>query len=96
MKDKRTLYVEKLSAQMVEWDVEIERLKDQADNATAEEKAEYLKTIAALQLKRDQGAEKLQGISMASDDEWEDMKTGAEQIWGEIKGMLRDAIKKTG
>lgn len=95
MKDKRTLYVEQLSAQLVEWDVEIERLKDQADNATAEEKAENLKTIGALQLKRDQGAEKLQGISMASDDEWEDMKTGAEQIWDEIKGLLRDSIKKT-
>lgn len=96
MKDKRTLYVEKLSAQLVEWDVAIERLKDQAESATAAERAEYLKTIAALQYKRDQGAEKLQGISVATDDEWEDMKTGAEQIWGEIKGLLRDAIKKTG
>ncbi len=96
MKDKRTLYVEKLSAQLVEWDVAIERLKDQAEGATAAERAEYLETIAALQLKRDQGAEKLQGISVATDDEWEDMKTGAEQIWGEIKGMLRNAIKKTG
>jgi hypothetical protein len=94
MKDKRTEYVEKLSAQMVEWDVQIERLKEKAESATAEERSEYYKTVSTLQLKRDQAAERLQGISMATDDEWEDMKDGAEQIWGEVKGLFRDAIKK--
>ena len=96
MKDKRTEYVEKLSAQMVEWDNQIERLKDKAKSAKGEAKLEFSKTSAALQGKRDQAAEKLQGIAMASDDEWEDMKDGAEQIWDEVKGLLRGAIKKTG
>ncbi|MEE4252720.1 MAG: hypothetical protein V2I50_01610 [Desulfuromusa sp.] len=95
MKDQRTKYIEKLSAQMVEWDVQIESLRDQAENATAEAKFEYSKTIATLQLKRDQVAEKLQGIAMASDDDWEDMKDGAEQIWDEVKDLLRHAIKTT-
>jgi hypothetical protein len=31
----------------------------------------------------------------ASDGEWKDKKTGAEQIWSEVKGFFRDAIKKT-
>jgi len=93
MKDQRTKYIEKLSAQMVEWDVQIEHLKDQAESATAEARFEYSKTIAALQLKRDQVAEKLQGIAMACDDDWEDMKDGAEQIWNEVKALLRHAIK---
>jgi hypothetical protein len=93
--DKRTEFVAKLSAQMVEWDVQIDRLKEKAESAAPEAKFDYSKTIAALQLKRDQAAEKLAGISMASDDEWEDMKTGAEQIWSEVKGLFRDAIKKT-
>lgn len=93
--DKRTEYVEKLSAQMVEWEVEIERLQQQSENATAEARAESARTIAALQLKRDQAAEKLQGIATASDDEWEEMKTGAEQIWTEVKELLRGIIKKS-
>lgn len=93
--DKRTEYVEKLSAQMVEWEVEIERLQQQSENATAEGRAESARTIAALQLKRDQAAEKLQGIATASDDEWEEMKTGAEQIWTEVKELLRGIIKKS-
>jgi hypothetical protein len=67
--DKRTEFVEKLSARMVEWDVQIDRLKDMAESATPEEKFEYSKAISALQLKRDEAAVKLRGISAASDDE---------------------------
>ena len=92
--DKRTEYVEKLSAQMVEWDAQIDLLKDKAESATPEAKFEYANTIAALQLKRDEAAVKLQGISAASDDEWEDLKTGTEKVWDEVRTILRDAIMK--
>lgn len=93
--DEQTKYVEKLSAQMVEWDVQIEMLNEMAENASTEEKFEYSRLIAALQLKRDQAAEQLLGISAADTDEWEDMKVAAEQIWDEVRGMLRDSIRKT-
>jgi len=93
--DKRTAYVEKLSAQMVEWDVKIDLLKEKAESATPDVKFEYANTIAALQLKRDEAAIKLQGISAASDDEWEDLKSGTEHIWDEISNALRNAILKT-
>lgn len=92
--DERTEYVEKLSAQMVEWDAQIDLLKDKAESATPEEKFEYYNAIAALQLKRDEAAEKLQGISAASDDEWEDVKAGTEKVWNEVKNILQDAIMK--
>jgi hypothetical protein len=92
--DKRTEYVERLSAQMVEWDNEIDRLKDKAESATPESKTDYSQAIAALQLKRDEAALKLQGISAASDDEWEDLKTGTDQVWGEVRSILRDAVLK--
>ena len=92
--DKRTEYIEKLSAQMVEWDNQIDRLKDRAEGATLESKGDYSQAIEALQLKRDEAALKLQGISAASDDEWEDMKAGTEQVWGEVRSILRDAVMK--
>jgi len=94
--EQRMAYVEALSAQMVAWDVQIERLQEQADNATPEEKFEYSKAIGLLQLKRDEAAIKLQGLSRASDDEWQDLKTGADQIFSEIRSLLSDAIKKSG
>jgi hypothetical protein len=92
--DKRTEYVEKLSAQMVEWDSQIYQLKDKAESATPEDKFDYATTIAALQLKRDEAAVNLQGISVAGDDAWEDLKTGLEQLWGEAGTSLREAIMK--
>jgi putative heme iron utilization protein len=92
--DTKTEYVETLSAQMVEWDAQIDRLKIKATSATPEAIHEYSNAIAALQRKRDEAAIKLQGISAAGDDEWEELKTGTEQIWGDFTTMLGNAVKK--
>lgn len=66
--DKRTEYVEKLSAQMVEWDAQIDQLKIQATSAALEVRLEYLDAIAALQLKQEEATLKLQNMTSASDD----------------------------
>jgi hypothetical protein len=92
--DKRTEYIEKLSAQMVEWDMEIDQLRYKADGAMSREKSDYSRAIDALQIKRDEAAIKLQGISAASGDEWEDLKTGTEHIGDELRTMVRDSITK--
>lgn len=92
--DKRTEYIEKLSAQMVEWDNQIDKLKDQAESAAPGSGADNSQAIAALTAKRDEAALKLQGISAATDDEWEDMKSGTDQVWGEVRNMLRDTAVK--
>lgn len=92
--DKRTEYVEKLSAQMVEWDNEIDRLKDKAKSAPLDSESDYSRAIADLTSKRDEAAQKLQGISAASDGEWEELKAGTDQVWGEVRTMLHDAVMK--
>jgi hypothetical protein len=92
--DKQTEYVENLSAQMVEWDTQIDLLKDKAKSSLPETMSDYSNALAALQLKRDEAAVKLQGISAASDDEWEELKTGTEYIWGEVRSILRDTVMK--
>ncbi|MBU5636203.1 hypothetical protein KOM00_05605 [Geomonas sp. Red69] len=93
--DKQKEYVEKLSAQMVEWNNQIDRLKDKvASAATAESSSDYHQAIAALQRKYDDASERLQRIAVASDDEWEDLKVGTEQVLGEIRTILHDAVMK--
>ena len=47
--DKRTKYVEELSAQMVEWDTQIEQLKDKAKSAPPQAEFNHSDAIAALQ-----------------------------------------------
>jgi hypothetical protein len=92
--DKRTEFVESLSAQMVEWDQQIDQLRNKSRSAPPRTKFELSKAIAALQLKRDEAAVKLQGISSAGDDDWEELISGSEHVLGEIRTMLRDAITK--
>ncbi len=92
--DKKMEFVEKLSAQMVEWDAQIDMLKYKADSAPDDVKAEYCTEIDALLRKRKEAEKKLMGVSAASDDSWEDLKGGTERIWDEITTALHDAIVK--
>jgi multidrug resistance efflux pump len=81
MTDKRKAYEEKFDAQLKEWSAEIALLKAKADKAKAEAKIEYYKTIETLQGKQDGASTKLQELRAAGDDAWEDIKTGAENVW---------------
>lgn len=92
--EKQIEYVERLSAQMLAWDIQIDQFKDKAEHAPFGTKSENSEVIAALQIKRDEAAEKLQGISTASDHEWEELKEGTEHVWGEVRKMLFDAVTK--
>lgn len=92
--DKRTAYVEKLSAQMVEWDNQIDRLKDRAKSGGTDADGGDSQPIADLQRKRDEAAVKLQAVSTAGDHEWEELKAGTDRVWDEIGSSLRDAVMK--
>jgi TMP repeat len=94
MRDKRKAYEEKFDAQLKEWNAEIVLLNAKADKAKAEEKIEYYKTIEALQGKQDAARIKLQELRAAGDDAWEDIKTGAENVWTEVKSTFQSAAAK--
>jgi hypothetical protein len=66
--------------------------RDRAESAKPETKIEYSNSIAALQFKRDEVSVKLQGISSASDDEWEELKTGTEHVLGEVRTIFHNVI----
>jgi hypothetical protein len=91
MKNRRKVYEEKFDAQVKEWNAQIALLKAKADNAKADAKIEYYKTIEALQRKQNDAKEKLQELKTAGDEAWEDLKTGAEKAWAELKTAYHDA-----
>jgi hypothetical protein len=94
MKDKRKAYEEKLDAQLKEWSAQIGLLKAKADNAKADAKIDYYKTIDALQHKQEEARTKLQELKTAGDEAWEDVKKGAEKAWVEVKTAYRDATSR--
>ena len=94
MKEKRKAYEEKLAAQLKEWSAQIALLKAKADNAKADAKIEYYKTVDALQHKQNEAKVKLQELKTAGDGAWEDVKTGEEKAWAEVKTALHDATSR--
>ena len=94
MKDKRKAYEEKVDAQLKEWSAQITLLKAKADNARADAKIEYYKTIEALQRKQNDAKAKVQELRAAGDEAWEDLKAGSEKAWAEIKTAFHDATSR--
>jgi hypothetical protein len=94
MNEKRKAYEEKIEAQMKEWGAQIGLLKAKADNAKADAKIEYVKTIEALQRKQNEAGKKLQELKNSGDEAWEDIKTGAEKAWAEVKTAFHDATSR--
>jgi len=92
--DKQTEYVERLSAQIVEWDARIDQLRDKAESAPDGDKSAYAGEMRSLQLKRDEAALKLQGIAPTTDDEWGDVKNGSKNVLDEVRAIVSDAITK--
>jgi multidrug resistance efflux pump len=94
MKEKRKVYEEKLDAQLKEWSAQIVLLKAKADNAKAEAKIEYHKTIETLQKKQNDARTKLQELKAAGDEAWGDIKAGAEKVWAEAKAAYHEASSR--
>ena len=94
MTDKRKEYEEKFAAQLEEWKAEIALLKGKADKAGAEAKADYYRTIESLQVKYDAAKMKLQQLRSVGDDAWEDLKTGAENVWADVKAAFNSAASR--
>jgi hypothetical protein len=94
MQNKRKAYEEKLDAQLKEWSAQISLLKAKADNAKADAKIDYYKTIEALQGKQKEAKTKLQELKTAGDEAWEDIKKGAEKVWAEAKTAYHDASSR--
>jgi hypothetical protein len=92
--DKQTAKVERLSAQIVEWDAQIDLLRDKAKSATSGDTSQFSNEIRTLQIKRDKAALELQGIAPTSNDEWGDVKAGSENIMNDVRAIVSDAITK--
>jgi hypothetical protein len=91
---KRTEYVERLSAHMLEWDSQIKLLSKKSENSSPESKLEYSAAISELQHKFDEVALKLKGISDSTDDEWEVLKTGSEHALRDIRAVFFSAVTR--
>ena len=85
MSAKKDAYVEKLKAQLDEWNADIDKLAAKAAQAEAEAKIEYQNQLDDLRAKRDDVGDKLSAMQQAGEGAWEDLKEGLENSWEILK-----------
>jgi len=91
MSAKRDAYVEKLKAQLDEWNADIDKLAAKAAQAEAEANIEYQNQLDDLRTKRDDVRDKLSAIQQAGEGAWEDLKEGLENSWDILKMSFNKA-----
>jgi hypothetical protein len=74
----RDEYVNKLKAQIDHWNAEMAKWQQQAQNASKEAAASYVKQLEQFRAKRDEAMVELRRLQNASLDAWADMMRGAE------------------
>jgi hypothetical protein len=87
-------YHEKMDAQLKTWGADIEQLKAKAAMAKADVKVEYEKQLAQLRAKHGDAHTKLEELKRSSAAAWEELKTGSEMAFDDIRQSLKHATAK--
>jgi multidrug resistance efflux pump len=88
---KRDEYVEKLKAQLDQWNTEVAKWEAKAQKAQAGARVEYEKQLKELRRQRDQALEQMKRVQAATGDAWVDLVRGADEAWAK----MREALEKS-
>lgn len=87
-------YMQKLRAQLDEWDAEMQKLKAKALKAKADLKIDYNEDIENMRAKREAARKKLDELGHSGDEAWEDLKEGIEKAWIDLGGAIKSAVSR--
>ena len=77
----RDEYVEKLKAQLDQWNAQISAWEVKARESQAEAKLEYEKQLERLRNRREQAVYQMKLVQNASLEAWQDLARGADSAW---------------
>jgi len=90
----RQAYVQKLNAQLKEWDAKLDQMSAKAQKATANARINYENELESLKTRRAVANRKLEELGQRGENAWEDMKDGVERVWDEMgKAMEKVAAR---
>lgn len=84
-------YIEKLKDNLDKWDADIDELEALTQKVKADLEFELEDQITLLKVKRDIAQLKLSEMMDASEEAWEDFKTGAEEAWADLRNAMEKA-----
>jgi lipid II:glycine glycyltransferase (peptidoglycan interpeptide bridge formation enzyme) len=77
----REEYVQKLKAQLDQWNAEVAKWEEKSKSAQADMKAEYDRQLESFRSRRDEAMYQLHQVQVASSEAWVDMMKGADAAW---------------
>jgi len=84
----------KLDTRLKELEAEMAKLRQKGADLKDDAKANWDKTMADLETKRDAARAKLTEVGQSSGEAWKDVQQGAQAAWDELDKAFRDASNK--
>ena len=95
MEDRKVL-IDKLAAQLKQWDAEIQKLEAKVSKVDTKVRTGYRQKLEELRTKREEANLKLQEIKDSGEEAWGELKVGFEKSWKSINDAINNAISKFG
>ena len=89
--NKREQYIDKLKAQLDEWNAEVAKWEAKSRSAQADMRIEYEKRLDAFRRQRDQALEQMHRVQAATGDAWTDLVHGADDAWARMRAAFEKA-----
>ncbi len=87
----RDEYVEKMKAQLDEWNAQVAKWEAKTKEAQAGVHGEYEKQLQAFRRQRDQALEQMRKVQGAAGDAWIDLARGADDAWAKMSEAFEKA-----
>lgn len=90
----RQAYIEKLKAQMDQWDAEIDKLEAKAREAQADQRVRHEEAVQDMRQRRDEAQKMLKRVQEASAASWKDLRTGFDAAWSDVSKAMDRAMAR--
>lgn len=87
-------YRQKLHAQLLGWQKEVEKLRSLSEQASADARAAMKPHIDELDAKIDEAGTRLLELTNISEDAWESVRANFESAWEALSTAVRDTAAK--
>lgn len=88
---KRDEYVDKLKAQLDEWNAQVETWGTKAKGTQADMHAAYEKQLETFRHQLDQAMEQMRQVQSATGDAWLELVRGADESWAKARAAFEKA-----
>jgi hypothetical protein len=92
--NKNKIYLEKIEANLAQYDAKLAGLKAKGAEIRADMKLEYISQTETLEKNRAGFMDKYKELKKSNDQAWDDVKAGTEKAWTELEESIEKAVSR--